>query len=352
MKSQNKSIMKQRTGIQLLITGLASTGREKIKHRACIPLMSMVAACLMFTAALVLVGFQLKAQAPAAAASRFLGTVTAVNGTTLTVKTDSGETHSVDVPETAILKQVEPGAKDLNEAQTIPFSSIATGDRVLVRLDPKATAGTTVALQVIAVKQADLAKKQEAERQSWVQHGVGGLVKSVDAAAGTIVITSGVGAMAKTYTIHTGKNTVLKRYAPGTAPPHPMSVETFGGGTWITNLAMMSGLSADDFGWRSPYLTIALENRVRGALPEVLSRCGYRTVAMLPMGYTFVNEGPFLSSIGFETVLDIDDIKAPSYHMRDDFYYRAAEAFIARHREEDGRPLFLEIETMFLSRKE
>ena len=40
--------MKQRTRIQLLITGLASTGREKIKHRACIPLMSMVAACLMF----------------------------------------------------------------------------------------------------------------------------------------------------------------------------------------------------------------------------------------------------------------------------------------------------------------
>lgn len=186
-----------------------------------------VAACLMFTTALVLMGFQLKAQAPAAAASRFLGTVTAINGTTLTVKTDSGETHEVGVPETAVLKQVEPGAKDLSEAQTIQFSSIATGDRVLVRLDPKAPAGTAVALQIIAVKQADLAKKQEAERQAWAQQGVGGLVKSVDAADGTIVITSGVGAMAKTYTIHTGKNTVLKRYAPASvrydlAKPEPI----------------------------------------------------------------------------------------------------------------------------------
>ncbi len=186
-----------------------------------------VAACLVLTWALVLMGFQLKAQAPAAASSRFLGTVTAVNGTTLTVKTDSGETHAVEVPETAVLKQVEPGAKDLSAAQTIQFSSLATGDRVLVRLDPKAPADTAVALQIIAVKQADLAKKQEQERQAWSQHGVGGLVKSVDASSGTIVIARGVGAMAKTYTIHTDKNTVLKRYAPASvrydlAKPEPI----------------------------------------------------------------------------------------------------------------------------------
>lgn|SRR5512146_2842693 len=186
-----------------------------------------VAACLVFTSALVLMGFQIKAQAPAAASSRFLGTVTAVNGTTLTVKTDSGEMHEVEVPETAVLKQVEPGAKDLSAAQTIQFSSLATGDRVLVRLDPKTPADTAVALQIIAVKQADLAKKQEQERQAWVQHGVGGLVKSVDASSGTIVITRGVGAMARTYTVHTDKNTVLKRYAPASvrydlAKPEPI----------------------------------------------------------------------------------------------------------------------------------
>jgi len=51
--------------------------------------------------------------ANAQAAARFLGTVTAVNGTTLTVKTDAGELRQVDVPATAVLKQVEPGAKDL-----------------------------------------------------------------------------------------------------------------------------------------------------------------------------------------------------------------------------------------------
>lgn len=139
----------------------------------------------------------------------------------------------------------------------------------------------------------------------------------------------------------------LSRFAPDAGAPRPMSVETFGGGTWITNLSLMAGLSATDFGWRSPYLTLTLQDKIGGSLPEILAKCGYRTAALLPLDYTFVNEGPFLKSVGFETVLDIDDIEAPNYHLRDDFYYRAAEKFIAQHRATDDRPLFLEIQTMF-----
>ncbi|MFC6487767.1 sulfatase-like hydrolase/transferase [Nitratireductor sp. GCM10026969] len=128
---------------------------------------------------------------------------------------------------------------------------------------------------------------------------------------------------------------------------YPLQVETFGGGTWISNLSMMTGLSGADFGWRSPYLTISLEGHVAGALPEVFSRCGYRTAAILPFNYTFVNEGSFLSSIGFETILDMERIDAPGHHLRDSFYLDAAETFIAEHRATDGRPLFLLVQTMF-----
>ncbi len=154
------------------------------------------------------------AQAAPQAAARFLGTITAVNGTSLTVKTDAGEVHQVDVPSTAVLKQIEPGVRDLSAAQTIEFNSLATGDRVLVKLDPDAPAGTSVALQIIAIKQADLAKKQAQEREDWQQHGVGGLVKSVDPASGVIVLTTGAGSAAKTISIQTSKATILKRYAP------------------------------------------------------------------------------------------------------------------------------------------
>lgn len=94
------------------------------------------------------------------------------------------------------------------------FSEISNGDRVLVWIDPQVTSGTPQALRVVAVKAADVAKKRQREAAEWQEHGVGGLVKSIDPAAGTIVVTSGAGAAAKTIVIHTDKSTILKRYAP------------------------------------------------------------------------------------------------------------------------------------------
>ena len=152
-----------------------------------------------------------RAQAP----SRFVGTITAISGDTLTVKTDAGEVHQVQIPATAALKRIAPGQKDLSTADTIQFSDLATGDRVLVKLDPDATGTTQQALQVVAVKQADVAMKQQKDREDWQRNGVGGLVKSVDAASGVITVTSGAGAAAKTVTVNTSKTTMLKRYAAG-----------------------------------------------------------------------------------------------------------------------------------------
>jgi hypothetical protein len=150
------------------------------------------------------------AQAPA----RLVGTITAISGNTLTVKIDADGAHQVDVPATAVLKRIAPGQKDLSAAETIPFSDLAIGDRALVKLDPSAPAGTEEALQIIAVKQADLAVKQQKDREDWQQRGVGGLVKSVDPSTGVILLTSGVGTTARIITVNTTKATILKRYAP------------------------------------------------------------------------------------------------------------------------------------------
>lgn len=146
--------------------------------------------------------------------SHFLGTITAISGNTLTMKSDADGIHQVKIPATATVKRITPGQKDLRAAETIPFGALATGDRVLVKLDPSAPAGTEEALQIIAIKQSDLALKQQKDREDWQLRGVGGHVKSIDAAAGVLVLTSGAGATAKTITVHITKATVLKRYAP------------------------------------------------------------------------------------------------------------------------------------------
>ena len=50
---------------------------------------------------------------------------------------------------------------------------------------------TITALAVIVMKQADVAAKQQHDRDDWQKRGVGGLVTKVDAATGTITISSG-----------------------------------------------------------------------------------------------------------------------------------------------------------------
>ena len=150
----------------------------------------------------------------AQATGRFVGTITAINGDILTVKPDTGDVRQVEVPSTAALKRVEPGQKDLSSAAAIQLSDLATGDRVLVRIDPSAAGDTPQAAQIVTIKASDVAQKQQQEREDWARSGLGGLVKSVDPAASVIVLTSGSGSSLKIIKVHVSSSTVLKRYAP------------------------------------------------------------------------------------------------------------------------------------------
>jgi Domain of unknown function (DUF5666) len=176
-----------------------------MKRKIHIPITLAVA---LMTVAWLLGAASASAQAP----SRFVGSITAIAGTTVTVKTDAGDSRQFDVPADANIKRIAPGEKDLNRVAAMAFTDLAVGDRVLVKL--AADSPTPVATQIIAVKQEDLVKKQQKDREDWQRRGVGGLVKSVDANTGTISVTSGAGATAKTVTVHTTKATILKRYAP------------------------------------------------------------------------------------------------------------------------------------------
>ena len=195
----------------------------------------------------------LLAAAPGARAqvARYLGSITAINGDTLTVKTDAGDVHQVQVPSTTILKRIAPGEKDLTKAEPLDYSGLAVGDRVLVTLDPNATGGTPQAARIIAIKQADVAKKQEAENAAWNQ-GVHGLVKSVDATTGVIVVTTRMGPVTKDVTVNTTAATVLKRYAPGSvvfdqAQPAPIAAIRPGDQLWArgTRNADGTAIAAD-----------------------------------------------------------------------------------------------------------
>jgi hypothetical protein len=154
---------------------------------------------------------QAQAQTPL---TQNVGSVKSINGNALVLTADGGTEVSVTVASNAKIVQVAPGEKDLKSATPIALTDLQVGDRILVRGRASDDAKTMTAVGVIAMKRTDLEAKKTQDRDDWQKRGIGGLVSAVDPATGTITISAGAGAAAKTVAIHTSKNTVLRRYAP------------------------------------------------------------------------------------------------------------------------------------------
>jgi Domain of unknown function (DUF5666) len=173
-----------------------------------------IGVCGCLAAAILLLATETWAstQQPASGVAKVVGTVQAISGKTLTVIPDSGASTSVSIEDGTKLLQIEPGKTDLKEATPLQFSDLQTGDRVLVRGILADDGKTIRAASLIAVKKAALAEKQAKERAEW-QRGVGGLVKSIDAAAGTATITTNGMSANNEVLVHFTKDTMLRRYA-------------------------------------------------------------------------------------------------------------------------------------------
>jgi co-chaperonin GroES (HSP10) len=156
-------------------------------------------------------GTALIAQAPtaASAAARQLGTVTAVAGNSLTLKTDAGQQVVVSVADGARILQLAPGSTDLKTAQTITLEGIAVGDRVLVTGTAGDSAGTFAGSRVILMKSSDIAQKHEMEQADWQKRGTGGIVSAIDSGTGALTMAAG----AKKVTVATSAKTQFRRYA-------------------------------------------------------------------------------------------------------------------------------------------
>ena len=152
--------------------------------------------------------------AAAAKPVTFLGTVQSLSGNSISVKSDAGATMQVTVEENARLLRIEPGQKTLAGASPFSLADLQTGDRVMARGSANADGKSLDATTLVAIKGADIAQKQEKEREDWQKHGTGGLVKSADAAAGTVTISTGAGG-ARTTVIHATPTTIIRRYAQG-----------------------------------------------------------------------------------------------------------------------------------------
>jgi co-chaperonin GroES (HSP10) len=149
-------------------------------------------------------------QSTAGAAVKNVGAVKSISGKNLVLKTDAGPEITISVSDGTRTVRLAAGQTDLKSAPAIAFAEIQVGDRVLLR--GRAGANSEIeATTIVVMKQADVAQKQQHDREDWQKRGAGGIVSAIDAAAGTftISVTPTLSVLVKTT-----KDTSFLRYSP------------------------------------------------------------------------------------------------------------------------------------------
>ena len=184
-------------------------------HALCGALCASAVALTPFKAALAQNGAPGNPGAPGTASGtgqtaipRQSGTVKAVTPHDLVLTTAAGQDFAVSVPANARILLVPPGSHDLSAAQGGTIGDIAGGDRVIVSGTAGDTGAVLNATRVLVMKSGAIAASHAEQEAAWT-HGIGGIVRSVDRAAGIITVSSG----ARTLTVDTSANTVVRRYA-------------------------------------------------------------------------------------------------------------------------------------------
>ena len=142
-----------------------------------------------------------------------MGTIKSITGNVIAVTTDMGAEVSVVIQPSTRLVQTLPGQTDLKSATAVQLQDLQVGDRLLAGGTASDDGKSVIATTAIVMKKADIAEKQQRDREDWQKRGVAGVVKAVDAASRTITISTGTFA-AKEISVHLTNNTIIRRYAP------------------------------------------------------------------------------------------------------------------------------------------
>jgi len=140
-----------------------------------------------------------------------IGAVKSIKGSAVVLKVDGGADVNVTVQDSTRIMRLAPGQTDLKSATPVKLEDVQVGDRMMVRGAAGNTSDSILATRIVLMKQTDVAQQKQLQLQDWQKRGVGGIVTSVDASAGsiTIAVTPTV-----SFVVKTSKGTGFLRYAP------------------------------------------------------------------------------------------------------------------------------------------
>lgn len=156
----------------------------------------------------------LTAQDPATQRKNTIGEVQSADSAAkqLKIKTDTGAIYTVTTGDKTNFLRV--GADlDLKKATKIESSEIHAGDRVLARGAVAEDAKAITATSVVVMTKADVAQKQQKDREEWTKRGVAGTITAIN--PDTHEITMRVDSIPpKSVVVETNDKVEYHRYAP------------------------------------------------------------------------------------------------------------------------------------------
>ena len=125
----------------------------------------------------------------------------------------------------------------------------------------------------------------------------------------------------------------------------PLRVHTFGGGTWVSEFATLTGMPQDIFGPGGMYAPYVLAPHVQDSLPRQLQRLGYLTIAIYPTNGSFLNGRNAYTAYGFDQFYDAGQLGLTEWEETDAQMFAAAKRVYDKVRK-PGQPVFVMILTL------
>jgi hypothetical protein len=127
----------------------------------------------------------------------------------------------------------------------------------------------------------------------------------------------------------------------------PLQVPVFGGGTWLTEFALATGVPHQVFGPAGDFAPFNVAPGTRRSFVRSLHAAGYRTAAVYPVRGGMMNARTAYAGYGFDRFYDAADLgMAGKFDTTDAEMHAAARRVLAEERKH-GQPVFLFVVTIF-----
>ncbi|WP_099117430.1 LTA synthase family protein [Xenorhabdus ishibashii] len=102
------------------------------------------------------------------------------------------------------------------------------------------------------------------------------------------------------------------RHDAGVSAQSPLRVQTFGGGTWLSEFSVLTGLNTDDFGSRKNAVFYFVVDHLKNSLFRAMKDNGYYTVVLTPFNKSAYHAGHAYKTLGVDRIIQPQELGYPA----------------------------------------